>query len=181
MPWNTSLAMPADKKKWQAIETRYHIIHFRSQEDLKIFYKKIRFFPANWGIGCSLSTSKNSLISNKIGLKTDALFERVQRILGMQGQFKKCDILLCPGEKDLHEAFLRMGKNSGFAYGDASIPRAWYHHELNTIYINVEDLNEGILAHEMAHSIIDNYLFMRPPRPTAEILARYVDSHLFYE
>jgi hypothetical protein len=30
----------------------------------------------------------------------------------------------------------------------------------------------------MAHSIIDNYLLVRPPKATAEILARYVDSHL---
>jgi hypothetical protein len=38
---------------------------------------------------------------------------------------------------------------------------------------------EGILAHEIAHSIIDNYLLILPPKATAEILARYVDEHLF--
>jgi hypothetical protein len=36
-----------------------------------------------------------------------------------------------------------------------------------------------MLAHEMAHSIIDHYLRVRPPHATAEILARYVDGHLF--
>jgi hypothetical protein len=44
--------------------------------------------------------------------------------------------------------------------------------------MNVNDLHEGMLAHELAHAIVDHYLLVRPPRPTAEIIARYVDSHL---
>jgi hypothetical protein len=40
-------------------------------------------------------------------------------------------------------------------------------------------MHEGILAHEMAHAIIDQFLTVRPPSATAEILARYVDGHLF--
>jgi len=35
-----------------------------------------------------------------------------------------------------------------------------------------------MLAHEIAHAIVDNYLSVRPPRATAEILARYVGKHL---
>jgi hypothetical protein len=57
--------------------------------------------------------------------------------------------------------------------------RAWYVYEYNTIYINVRDVNEGMLAHELAHSIIDHYLSVRPPRASAEILATYVDKSLF--
>jgi hypothetical protein len=41
----------------------------------------------------------------------------------------------------------------------------------NTIYLNVDDLHEELLAHEMAHAIIDHYLLVRPPPATAEILA----------
>ena len=44
--------------------------------------------------------------------------------------------------------------------------------------MNAEDVHEGMLAHEIAHSIIDHYLLVRPPRATAEILSRYVDAHL---
>ena len=36
----------------------------------------------------------------------------------------------------------------------------------------------GMLAHEMAHAIIDDFLQVRPPMASAEILARYVDAHL---
>jgi len=50
--------------------------------------------------------------------------------------------------------------------------------EFNTIYLNVQDLFSEMLAHELAHAIVDNHLSVRPPRATAEILARYVGKHL---
>lgn len=56
--------------------------------------------------------------------------------------------------------------------------RAGYIYEYNSIYLNVNDVHAGMLAHEMAHAIIDHYMTVRPPSATAEILARYVDSHL---
>lgn len=56
--------------------------------------------------------------------------------------------------------------------------RAWYLFEKHTISLQINDINEGMLAHEMAHAIIDNFLQVRPPAASAEILARYVDSHL---
>ena len=54
-------------------------------------------------------------------------------------------------------------------------------YEYNTVYLNVQDVHEGMLAHELAHAIIDNFMAVRPPRATAEILATYVDKHLFEE
>ena len=47
--------------------------------------------------------------------------------------------------------------------------------------MNARDLSAGMLAHECAHAIVDHYLAVRPPRATAEILARYVDGHLYQE
>ncbi len=47
------------------------------------------------------------------------------------------------------------------------------------IFINADDIHEGMLTHEMTHHIIDHFLTVRPPRASAEILAVYVDAHLF--
>ena len=59
--------------------------------------------------------------------------------------------------------------------------RGWYVYAYNTVYLNVQDVHEGMLAHELGHAIIDHYLEVRPPRATAEILARYVDKNLYEE
>jgi Zn-dependent peptidase ImmA (M78 family) len=109
---------------------------------------------------------------DKLKKKVDALYERVQEILDMRKRIKKVTINIFQNKKQLRAAYQEI-------YKKPCKLRCWYIYEYNAIYINANDLHEGMLAHEMAHSIIDHYLTVRPPRATAEILARYVDSHLF--
>jgi hypothetical protein len=90
----------------------------------------------------------------------------------MRKVMDKININIYPDQKKLHAAYYDM-------FQETCQLRAWYLYEKNTIYINAGDMNEGILAHEMAHAIIDHFLSVRPPAATAEILARYVDAHLF--
>jgi hypothetical protein len=90
----------------------------------------------------------------------------------MRKLMEKININIYPDQKELHAAYYDM-------FQKTCKLRAWYIYEKNTIYINAADMHEGILAHEMAHAIIDHFLSVRPPAATAEILARYVDGHLF--
>jgi hypothetical protein len=85
---------------------------------------------------------------------------------------EKVHIDIYQDKAQLHNAFYEM-------YNQETRLRAWYIFEKNTSYININDLHERMLAHEMAHAMIDNYLTVRPPTATTEILARYVDEHLF--
>jgi len=95
----------------------------------------------------------------------------------MRGRIKKVVINIFPNKKRFHEV---QNKVAGEKSRIRARVRAWYIYEQNTIYINNDDVHEGILAHEMAHAIIDHYLTVRPPKATAEILARYVDKHLYH-
>lgn len=105
--------------------------------------------------------------------KVDAIFERVQEILDMHKWMDRVSIFIYPNKKSFNEVRDKLiGKDCRF--------RSWYVFDQNTIYVNARDINEGILAHEMAHAIIDHYMAIRPPRATAEILSRYVDQHLYY-
>ena len=103
--------------------------------------------------------------------KADAVFQRVQNILGMQKKMDKVKINIYKSKAQLNKAYTAL-------YKETCTIRAWYRHRNNTIYVNANDLHEGVLAHELAHAIVDHYLLVRPPRATAEIIARYVDSHL---
>jgi len=163
----------SSKTLWQRVETKHAIIQYETLKDLKKFDRKIDYSPGEWGFKklFSASGSKDSIAS--INKKVEALYERVQEILDMRGRIKKVIINIYPNKKRLHEAYYTITGR------DCRI-RAWYIYESNTIYINADDVHEGILAHEMAHSIIDHYFSVRPPRATAEILARYVDKHLHF-
>ena len=89
----------------------------------------------------------------------------------MRKRVKKTIIKIYPNQKQLRSVHTELVKVKDH-------PRAWYLFKLRTIYLNVRDLHEGILAHEMGHHIIDHYLGVRPPAASAEILCRYVDQHL---
>ena len=157
---------------WQSIETKYTIICYQSFKDLKDFDNNIDYSPGEWGFKRLFSSRDSDSLTDNLKKKVDALYERVQEILDMRKRMKKVTINIYHNKKQLHAAYYKISKTP-CQY------RAWYIYEYNTIYVNSDDLQEGILAHEMAHSIIDHYLLVRPPAAAAEILARYVDEHLY--
>lgn len=157
---------------WRRLETRHTIIQYKIRRDLEEFDRQIDYSPGRSTLGRMFGSSSGSRGSrNALSNKIDALYERVQEILEMRGKMKKVTINVYSNEYQLDQAFYRITKRSCRI-------RAWYLYESNTVYINVNDVHEGMLAHELAHAIIDHYLLIRPPRATAEILAHYVDEHL---
>jgi len=156
----------------QSIETKHATIRYGSLKDLKKLDGKLDYSPGEWSLGKLFSASGSTGPIASVKKKVDALFERAQEILGMRGKVKKVIINIHTNQKQLHDAYYRIARRQCRI-------RAWYIFRTNTIYINVNDVHEGMLAHEMAHSIIDHYLMVPPPRTTAEILARYVDAHLY--
>jgi hypothetical protein len=157
---------------WRSIETGHAVIRYQTPEDLEKFDKKVKYAPGEWGITRLFSSRDSDELPDTVKKKIDALYERVMDILDMRKRLKKVTINIYSDKRQLHAAYHRI-------YKTESPYRAWYIYENNTIYVNADDLTEGILAHEMAHSIIDHFLIIRPPGATAEILARHVDRHLF--
>ena len=169
--YSQNLAALETAGEWIELETRYTIIRYKSADTLERFHKSIHYGHGWWAATSSfalLTDDENKKIAT---MKTDAIFERVQEILDMRKQFKKVIINLYIDKKAMETAYVMLYKQ------DCRF-RAWYEYKTNTISLNIKDCHEGMLAHELAHSIIDHFLQIRPPANTAEILARYVDTHL---
>ena len=160
---------------WQNIEGNHAIIHYQSLEDLKKFNSKVKYGPEHWNSAGLSSTSGSDDLAETVAKKVDAIYERVQEILGMRRKIEKPTVKIYQDRPQLDEAHAGISKGK---LGFRGL-RAWYVYETNTVFINANDLHAGLLAHELAHSIIDHYLLIRPPAATAEILARHVDRHLF--
>lgn len=159
------------KSQWQRVETKHTIIQYETFEDLQDFDSNIAYSPEGFSLANLFSPGDSDNPAGSLAKKLDSLYERVQQILDMRGVLKKVRINIYSNTKKLHEAYLSIT-------GRECRIRAWYMFEVNTIYINKDDVDEGMIAHEMAHSIIDHYFSVRPPEATAEILATYVDLHL---
>jgi len=161
------------RSSWKRIETKHTIIQYETINDLKKFDGKIDYSTGEFTLKSLFSASDSKDPAGSINKKVDLLFERVQEILDMRRRTRKVIINLYPNKQRLHNAYFTIT-------GTKCHIRAWYIYESNTIYINKDDVHTGMLAHEMAHSIIDHYFSARPPSATAEILARYVDKHLYF-
>ena len=162
-------------KPWQMIQTRYTLIKYKSGEDLVLFDRSVRFGAPEKIGGITADPfqdqDQDQAFARRLEKKVDALFERIQEILDMNKDFEPVNVHLYSDTAALKAAY------EGIYPGECRL-RAWYRFANNTVYLNVRDVHEGMLAHELAHAVIDHFLTVRPPPQTAEILARYVDTHL---
>ena len=155
---------------WQRIETKHTIISYQYPEDLEKSAKKIVCYSPEKSWFKQVFSPSGSDARKNMLKKVDFIFERTQKLLGMKKDMSKLTIKIFPNKEKLDTAYQEIYKRINTLQ-----LRAWYIREYNTIYLNANDLTEGMLAHEMAHAIIDDYLGFKPPKAAGEILARYVD------
>ncbi len=177
-PFNLAGGETSGTLQWKSLETEYVILKYQLEEDLKKFHKKVDYAHERRGIKSLFGGSSSDNLKGNIRTKIDALYERVQEVLGMHKRVNKVTIVIYHDKKQLGNSYSEICSNATLAYGHSPVPRAFFIYSFNSIYVTSQDVHEGILAHEIAHSIVDNFLRIRPPKATAEILARYVDKHL---
>jgi hypothetical protein len=101
----------------------------------------------------------------------DVLIERVETILEMYPKELKFNITLLSSDNEVQDVFRKK-------YGRTVNYISFYSPRDKTIYVSVKDIELGVLAHEIAHVIIDFYYGMSTPRKIHEVLAQYVENHL---
>jgi hypothetical protein len=55
---------------------------------------------------------------------------------------------------------------------------AFFVRRTNTIHLQTDKMRIGILAHEMAHAVTENFFVIRPPTRVAEIMSQHVDREV---
>lgn len=91
--------------------------------------------------------------------RVDRIAERVQAILDMQPPGFRVGVDLYPQYQGGHIAA--------------------YSAKTGAIKVYVDKITDGVFAHEMAHAVISSYFDAPPPHKVQEILAQYVDQHLW--
>ncbi|MBN2121394.1 MAG: hypothetical protein JW734_10125 [Candidatus Omnitrophica bacterium] len=129
--------------------TKYSTIYYTQDKDIDDFI---------WRLGgqkLEFATDRN-LASSRI----DRLIKRTQMILDMWPKDFKVNIYL-------HRGVLQPNR---VAFHDS---------KSNSLHICVDYASDGVVAHELAHAIIDQYFPLSTPTKMQEILAQYVDRHLW--
>jgi len=148
-------------------ETQFAVICYSDEKDLHSFTRSISksFFSFD-------NPEKSSaLVSSRV----DSIAERVISILDMYPPNLRFYIYLYPTRKEYEKAFMGIGALNIFE----KVPLSLYLHKNKAIYVSLENITANIFAHEVAHAVINSYFPIPPPAAMQEILAQYVDKHLW--
>lgn len=133
------------------LETKYSTIRYTQDGEITAFLWRIS--------GHRLGFEEGSVLASN---RVDEITDKVQSLLELYPTSFHMEILLFPKYE---------GKGSpGF-----------YSHRNKDITLFVDRVTDGMLAHEIAHAVISSSFEVPPPEKAQEILAQYVDEHLWSE
>ena len=142
--------------------TDYATVHYSSEAAHESFLVKLR------------EGESKPRYANFTGSSVDRIVFRVRNLLGVHTSGFHFNIYILDNSEQLKTIYREMGLTG-------NVPAAFYTRSTGSIFISLDDLNCGVLAHEVAHAVINSHY--TPPLPTRmqEILARFVDKNLWVE
>ncbi|KPK41656.1 MAG: hypothetical protein AMJ78_04905 [Omnitrophica WOR_2 bacterium SM23_29] len=165
----TNAQLP-EEQEWLITKSYFCTIYFRYDVNIKTVNKKIDTYRVDYGL-----TTKPPRLGEEakdiIAYKFDLIFLKVQELLDMRPKDISLNAKIYRDKNDLDKVYMEI-------FDEENKFIAFYIFKLNTLFANEKDISANVLAHEIAHCIIDHYFSVIPPEKIAEMLAQYADLHL---
>lgn len=107
----------------------------------------------------------------KVDCTLDEIVEGVEVALGMFPDGLDIELILLPDRKAVSNAY-------EYRYGGKVNYKAFISLSSMKIWVSVKDINKRVLAHEIAHAIVETYFTERPPYKMHELMAQYAERHV---
>ena len=167
----------------QVFQTQWAAIYYEDPASLREMERRLDFSQAQ-KFSQSYSYTQDpsqAALSPRLAAKIDGLLAKVCLILRKR-PLKHQDlriVILKDGKQvqQRHLAFqpVQTAGPGWFGYGRLE---GFYEPRSHTIFLSLDDLHEGILAHEMAHFVLCEAYAVPPPASLQEDWARHVESSL---
>lgn len=153
-----SKKMVFDKSK--VLQNRYFRINYEDESLLRKFA---------FNIGCR---TNNPTLNDNIIERVTYLLENTEYTLDMFPDNYYVEICLLNNIKDINNKYDKTHKDRKIDL------KGYFSLSEKTIYISVCEVNERILIHEIAHSIIDAFFtIIRPPYKIHEVIAQFAEKN----
>ncbi len=168
LAWNKGYAQEEGRS---VFSSKFCTVFYGNDVELKKVNRRLNLGFSNFY--SSRSRKENPGISTEdiVAGKLDAIFNRAEEILDMYPARIHVTINIYKTQDELNKAYEEF-------FNEPNKAVSFYIYKTNIIYTVESQLTENILAHEMAHCVIDHYFVILPPRKIQEMLAVYVDVHL---
>lgn len=148
-------------------QSEYFSIYAYPEADTQQLLQKLNFNSFFQVDGLTLA---NDSPRDIVAKTFDAIYLEVSDTLGISVYSFEGKVKIFPNQAALNDEY------RAIFHQDFS-ERAFYIHEKSTLYISLEDMTIGMMAHEMAHMIMSNYFIVPPSPKLQEILSGYVEYH----
>lgn len=149
------------------VSTGYSRIFYEDEETLRKFNRKIKYGSVNYlHAGSALYDLS---VEDQVSRKIDLIIDKVKSILDMKPKNFKVDIHILKSIDKVRISYKRKyGREVEFIAFYSPIERA--------VYISAEEAKLKVLAHELAHAVIDQFFDVVPPEKIHELLAHHVEE-----
>jgi len=158
-------------EEWSIFSSRFCTVFYEEDVDLNRINRRINLRFADFYNPRRYTKKVDFSIEDIFSEKLDAIFAKVEDILDMYPSRIQVIINIYKDQMGLDRAYEGI-------FHEPNTAKSFYIYKTNTIYTTERAISEAILAHEMAHCIIDHYFVILPPRKIQEMLAVYADVHL---
>ena len=165
------LAVHAQEEDRNVFSSKFCSVFYGNNVDLKKVNRRLNLGFSNFYSARNYKENPGFSMENTVSDKFDAIFNKAEDILDMYPAKINVTINIYKNQEELNKVYEEF-------FSEPNKAVSFYIYKTNTIYTIESQLNENILAHEMAHCIIDHYFVILPPRKIQEMLAVYVDVHL---
>lgn len=155
----------------RVFSSKFCTVFYEDTIDLKKVNKKLNLRFSDFYSPRGYRESPEFSIEEAVSGKIDSIFNKAEEILDMYPSKIHVALNIYKSRETLDKVYEEL-------FNEPNAAVSFYIYKTNTIYTTEDAINENVLSHEMAHSIIDHYFVILPPVKIQEMLAAYVDVHL---
>ena len=169
--WETRKLLWAEENSedWAIVETEFFTVFYPKELNIKKINRKINTKFIDVDLAGSVPPKR--VPEKLLAYKFDLIFRKAETLLDMYPRGIHVNVKIYKSPEQLEKVYCGIT-------GRVNRVGSFYIHKQKTIYTTVKAISEAVLSHEIAHSIIDHYFVIFPPRKIQELLATYVETHL---
>ena len=157
-------------ERWTITKSLFCTVYLRDDVNIDAVNARIDTYRIDYGLSAKPQHQfKNT--EGEIVYKLNLIFLKVQEILDMRPKGLHVKVRIYREQDDLDRVYMEI-------FNSENKFITFYIFKLNTIFSSEEKISANVLAHEIAHAIVDNYFSVIPPPKVAELIAQYADVHL---
>ena len=171
---------PGPAAAQNVLRTQEADIYFANPTDLQIFANRLRISQVDFNPKYIYTSAPGQTVfSTGVAAKVDGLLAKVRLILNFcPKNQERMRIFLLKDGREVQQRRLALQPSAARPLFGHSTLEAFYDPMSRTIFLSLDDLRTGILAHEMTHFLLCESCVVPPPEALQEDWARYVETQV---